>query len=255
MGVACNRAALRLDPGSPTASFHELNRRSGGRWGLKNAVFAKDAELLELFGRFGTHQNAQVLQDLAYLKFFPPKAGGFFVEVGVGDGVHLSNTVLFEREWGWDGLLVEPNPAFHESIRTSRRAPLDARAASNAAHESVLFQSDGELSRLQAAEYRDQHHREGESIAVSTATLTQILEDCGAPAQIDFMSIDTEGSELDVLNGLDFGRYRVEFVTVEHNYVDAKRLRVREFLEGQGYRCVSNAASLWDDWFVRGQAG
>ena len=64
------------------------------------------------------------------------------------------------------------------------------------------------------------------------------------------MSIDTEGTELDVLEGLDFDRYAVDFITVEHNYVSEKRERIHRFLGQKGFRCVSNAASFWDDWYV-----
>jgi FkbM family methyltransferase len=246
-----NRLSLRLDPKNVLASFFEVNRRSGGTWGLKNVVFEKDVELMRLFAKYGEHQNAQLLQDLAYFKFFaPPASGGYFVEVGVGDGIHLSNTYFFEKAFGWSGLLVEPNPEFHSSIRRNRLARLDTRAASNSEREAAGFVACSELSRLSDVRYRDQHWRAGEEISVAMTTLTRILEDSDAPSTIDFMSIDTEGSELDVLMGLDFGRYKFKFITVEHNFVTDKRNRIRGHMLSAGYRCVSTDASLWDDWFI-----
>lgn len=248
--VPLNRWALRLDRMNPLAGYVELDRRSGGTWGLKNAVFEKDAELMRLFMRYGEHQKAQLLQDLAYLKFFyPPPGEGFFVEVGVGDGTHLSNTFLFEREFGWSGLLVEPNPRFHEAIRNTRQARLDTRAAFNADQQATLLLAE-ELSQLSGVGAADEHTRVGSEIDVSTSTLTRILDEADAPARIDFMSVDTEGSELEVLKGLDFERYRVDFLSVEHNFVGDKRSALRRHMQSAGYRCVSTAASFWDDWFI-----
>ena len=250
--ASVNRISLWLDRANALASFFELNRKSGGTWGLKNVVFEKDSELLRLFTRYGEHQRAQLLQDLAYLKFFNRVSDcGYFVEVGVGNGIHLSNTYFFEKEFRWRGLLVEPNPSFHASIRETRSARLDTRAAFSSESDMKEFVARSELSGLRDAQYRDKRASVGSEIKVATTTLTRILEDNGAPETINFMSIDTEGSELDILKGMDFSRYRVDFITVEHNFVPDKRSRIRQHLELQGYRCISTDASLWDDWFVR----
>ncbi|NDW04367.1 FkbM family methyltransferase [Jiella pacifica] len=246
-----SRLSLRLDRYNPVASFAELNRRTGGEWGLKNVVFEKDPELFALFMQYGLHQRAQILQDLAYLKHFGvPDRGGFFVEVGVGDGIHLSNTHLFEKQFGWDGLLVEPNPAFHDPIRASRSASLETSAAFDAAG-SMDFVCSGELSGLTNGTGRDHRRREGRIVEVPTATLTEIFQRHSVPERIQFLSIDTEGSELNVLQGLDFTRYAVDFVVVEHNFDAEKREAVARLMADRGFRNASSAASLWDDWFVR----
>tara|TARA_R110002020_G_scaffold24229_5_gene79934 strand:- start:78 stop:896 length:819 start_codon:yes stop_codon:yes gene_type:complete len=245
------RLSLRLDRSNPVASFAELNRRTGGEWGLKNVVFEKDPELFALFMQYGLHQRAQILQDLAYLKFFEAHPGeGFFVEVGVGDGTHLSNSHLFEKQFGWDGLLVEPNPAFHDRIRASRSASLETSAAFDSAGR-MDFVCSGELSGLVAETGRDHHRREGRIVAVPTATLTEIFQRHSVPERIQFLSIDTEGAELNVLRGLDFSKYAVDFVAVEHNFDAAKRDAINRLMADRGFRNVSSAAALWDDWFVR----
>lgn len=249
---AINKYSLWLDQSNSLSSFFELNRKSDGAWGLKNAVFEKDEELLKLFMRYGENQRAQLLQDLAYLKFFKPSGpDGFFVEVGAGDGVHVSNTYFFEKEFGWHGLLVEPNPAFHASIRKHRTAHLETRAAFSSAADAAPFLAHGELSHLGGSNRPDGHVHAGQEIDVSTATLTRIFDDNDAPETINYMSIDTEGSELEILMGLDFDRYKIDFLTIEHNFVDEKRKRIREYMTSAGYAFSSSAASLWDDWYIR----
>lgn len=246
-----NRVALKFDETNHVASFLELDHRSGGAWGLKNVIFEKDAELFELFLRFGEHSKAQILQDLAFLKFFPEvNNNGYFVEVGVGDGIHVSNSYLFEKKFGWDGLLIEPNPVFGSLIPKNRSAKLDTRAANLLQKASAEFLVCSELSRLVDSGHDDHHKREGETTTVATATLSQILDENAAPKRIQFMSIDTEGTEYDVLRSLDFTKYHVDFLTIEHNYNKSKQDQIRKHMEILGYKCVSTTASLWDDWFV-----
>ena len=62
---------------------------------------------------------------------------------------------------------------------------------------------------------------------------------------IDYLSIDTEGSELAILEGIDWSRYRFRCITVEHNFTE-QRQGIRKLLEAQGYR---HREQQWDDWF------
>jgi len=131
-------------------------------------------------------------------------------------------------------------------------AKLDVRAAGASDVADAAFQVSGELSHLNEIRPLDHHKRDGELIRVPAATLTRILDEAGAPTHIDFMSIDTEGAELEVLKGPNLQRYCIDFICVEHNFVVEKRTAIRRVLDHAGYRCVSNAASLSDDWFVSG---
>jgi FkbM family methyltransferase len=220
-------------------------------WALKQLGFFADPELLRLFMRYGEYQRAQLLQDLAYLRFrCAEPIEGYFVEVGVGDGEHLSNTYLLEKEFGWQGLLVEPNAAFHASIRERRKARLDPRAAYSAGDGTVNFLECGELSQIQSVTTQDAHRRRGNEVRVDAATLTRILQEAGAPERIAFLSVDTEGSEPDVLRGIDFGHYRFDFIAVEHNYVPARRVEIFTILNTAGYKKIETTASHWDDWFL-----
>lgn len=212
--------------------FDEMRRKHAGR---AKSQFGHDAFVLAALGE---------------------KTGGYFVEVGAGDGVSLSNTHLLETVLGWRGLLIEPNPLFHASIRRNRKAALDARAAYSSGGESVAFVDYEELSTLLPFKSGDGHDREGRPvIRVETAMLDDIFAAHGVPGEIDFLSVDTEGSELEVLKGLDFVRYRPRVMTVEHNSVPWRRRVIIEHLSRRGYRPVLEDRSGVDTWFVHGTGG
>jgi hypothetical protein len=82
-----------------------------------------------------------------------------------------------------------------------------------------------------------------------TATLDEILEKAKAPRHIDYLSIDVEGAELEVLRGLSFDKYEVDALTIEHNNETQKREAMRQLLESKGYERVRSW--VMDDWYVR----
>jgi FkbM family methyltransferase len=84
---------------------------------------------------------------------------------------------------------------------------------------------------------------------VNTVTLNDMLRDCHAPAEIDYLSIDTEGSEYKILSGFNFELCRIRVITVEHNY-GSDRERIYDLLTANGFRRKFQVFSRWDDWYV-----
>jgi hypothetical protein len=80
-------------------------------------------------------------------------------------------------------------------------------------------------------------------------SLNDLLHQHAAPARFEYLSIDTEGSEFDILQSLDFARFRPRIITVEHNYSPARN-RILALLQGQGYRRVLTQCSQFDDWYL-----
>jgi len=143
--------------------------------------------------------QAQLLQDIACLLVHSAKRGGYFVEVGVGDGVTISNTYLLEKHYGWEGLLVEPSRGFHDHIRVHRCARLDTRCAAGTNDGIVEFEEilgDGEFSRKSGLGNRSFDEDATVRYPVETTTLDRLLEEHDAPRKIDFISVDTEGGRL-----------------------------------------------------------
>ena len=182
------------------------------------------------------------------------KRDGYFVEVGAADGVFLSNTYYLER-LGWTGILAEPNPRFAEKLKR-RRCVVSNLCVSSRSDETVPFLNAemGELSRMATVEFADRHEarrRQGaQEIEVTTITLTDLLERHGAPCTIDYLSVDTEGAELEILAAFDFDRWDVRAFTVEHNNTEAEA-RLDALFAARGYRRMWSRISRFDAWYVK----
>ncbi len=93
--------------------------------------------------------------------------------------------------------------------------------------------------------HEERRRAKAETITVHTISLNDLLTEHQAPAQIDFLSVDTEGSEFEILNAFDFDRWRIKAIAVEHNGTPA-RDTLHELLTGKGYRRMWPKLSRWD---------
>ena len=161
-------------------------------------------EVSELF----QESSAQLGQDVFAFLASGRKKRGFFVEFGAGDGIFLSNTLMLERHHGWTGIPAEPLTEYHESIESERRAVLDKDCVWHSTGEALNFVAAGYLSTIKAYQFADFHGQAralGASSLVTTVSLWDLLERHRAPRTIDFLSVDTEGSEFEILNAFPFG--------------------------------------------------
>lgn len=210
----------------------------------------------ELVMRRHNDSASQLGADLWVLHELNELRDGYFVEFGAGDGRHLSNSWLLEAHYGWTGILAEPNATTHESLRANRpNCTIDPRAVyrESGTTQTLVVSDIKELSALTEFAEHDRHadaRRGGEEIEVETVTLNQLLEDHEAPERINFMSIDTEGGELEILEGFDFSRHTVDLITVEHNFMPA-RDAIHELLVDRGYERRFVDFSKFDDWYAR----
>lgn len=181
---------------------------------------------------------------------------GFFVEFGAGDGHFLSNTWLLEAHYGWTGILAEPNASTIERLRSHRpNCTIDPRAVyrEGGTTQTLVVADIGVLSSLTQFAELDMHaeaRQGGAEIEVETVTLDQLLDDHNAPERINYLSVDTEGGELEILEGFDFERRTVDLISVEHSYLP-KREEIHELLVSRGYARRFEEFSKFDDWYVR----
>ncbi|WP_431323459.1 FkbM family methyltransferase [Rhizobium sp. YTU87027] len=198
--------------------------------------------------------RAQILQDLWVCYELSEKRDGFFVEFGSTNGLKNSNTWLLEKKFGWTGILAEPNPIWHAELAANRNASIDHRCVSSQSHNRVTFLAtddiDPELSSI--ADFSQGDHfsevrRKGKQIQVETISLGDLLEAYRAPAVVDYLSIDTEGSELDILSAYSFER-TFELISVENN--PKTEAAMQKLLESRGYLRVFEHFSQWDGWYV-----
>ena len=73
-------------------------------------------------------------------------------------------------------------------------------------------------------------------IKVQSITLTDVLDENNAPTFIEYLTVDTEGSELEVLKGINFNKYSFGLIHIEHNFEEPKRTDIKTFLQSKGYK-------------------
>jgi FkbM family methyltransferase len=232
-------------------NVEELDFRRG--LAARLAVAAADIPSQSLLVSLAGETNSQLGQDLFALVANGMKREGFFVEFGAGDGVRLSNTLLLENHFGWTGILAEPLPEFHDSIRKNRSAILDTRCVWSRTGEILEFVEHDYLSTLTAYRSSDffaTERADKPTRQVETVSLLDLLRRNHAPPVIDFMSIDTEGSEFAILEAFPFDdEFRISVIACEHNFT-ASRHRLATLLTANGYARVATEISVHDDWFI-----
>lgn len=229
----------------------------------KRPKYPNRAEILQEFQGFcrhilekngGKESKAQLGQDILALIENGFKRNGFFVEFGATDGVGLSNTYMLEKEFEWNGILAEPAHMWHAALAKNRKCHIETNCVWSKSDEILSFDmvDEGELSTISAFSGSDSHAKSREKKStydVKTISLLDLLKKYNAPAKIDYISIDTEGSEYEILKDFDFSAYRFNLITVEHNY-SSTREPLRMLFEAKGYRRIFSSLSQWDDWYV-----
>jgi len=204
-----------------------------------------------------TSSHAQVRQDLWILHETRRKTGGYFVEFGATNGIAQSNTYLLERDFNWHGILAEPNPIWHADLKLNRKAEIDLRCVFRTTGARLKFAATRypELGTILDFASEDGHaasRAEHKVIEVETVSLNDLLECHGAPRDVDYISIDTEGSELEILKDFDFRRWNVTLFSIEHNALGRASLLDRFMLE-RGYERRYPSYSLFDAWYRKAE--
>ena len=218
-------------------------------------ILSKPIDELKLFLPLVKKSKSQLKQDLFVLSETKLKKNGFFVEIGAANGVELSNTYLLETEFNWKGVLVEPAKAWHKSLKKNRKVVIEEKCIWNSSNASVLFNEtlNPVYSTISRYNFSDFHHNErknGTSYYVKTITLLDLLKNHKAPKVIDYLSIDTEGSEYEILRTFDFSKYQIKIITCEHNY-NKNRKKINKLLKSKGFSVKYSGLSRWDDWYVK----
>jgi len=161
---------------------------------------------------------------------------GFFVECGAFGGEYLSDTLFFELKRNWTGILIEANPEYHRKILTKNRRALVLRGCLHPRPGLVKFSLDGwgggvtDLNR----NVREANRSVPET-DVQCFSLNSIMAAIGV-RHIDFMVLDVEGSELPVLETIDFTQLTVDVFSIEYSDVNRtnKLKKIRIFFNRTG---------------------
>ena len=200
--------------------------------------------------------KSQLRQDLFVLSETKYKRGGYFVEFGATNGIDLSNTYLLETEFSWKGILAEPANVWRLKLHENRpNAFISTQCIWSHSNSLLTFNETDypEISTLDIFSNNDRHintRQAGKKYEVQTISLNDLLRKYQAPKYIDYLSIDTEGSEYEILSAFNFSEYTIGIITVEHNNTP-KREMIFTLLASQGYKRKYESISNFDDWYVK----
>jgi len=163
-------------------------------------------------------------------EIFFEKENGFFIELGAYDGLTQSNTAFFEKTKNWTGILIEASrDRYEECVKNRPNSKCVNTACSATDNASISFNHEnGLMSKVV----------DDGLYSCDTSTLETILDNCEVDRNIDFLSLDVEGHELEVLEGLNLCKYRPNYMLIE--LWDDNEFDVKTLLYDNNYRCLGN---------------
>ncbi len=201
---------------------------------------------------FATYYSQYGQDKFVHQRYFPDKKEGTFVDIGAYDGVHLSNTYFFEKELNWTGICFEPIPSVFEKLTLNRTCSCIQGCVSNkkGTRDFLHIKGYGEMLSGIVQNYSKEHRKRigyefttnddsKELLRVKCFLLNDTLAEQGI-SHIDFLSLDTEGGELDILKSIDFSEITIDVISVEDNYEDK---RINNLLSKHGFTCVKKLKS------------
>lgn len=195
--------------------------------------------------------------EFVYRNFFKGKKNGTFVDIGAHNGITISNTYFFEKCMNWNGICVEPNSDVFTKLQKNRKCTLVNGCITNWTGPGVYLKITGPSEMLSGLVNKfDQRFldRIYQAVSKDGSTIEEVEVKCfefndvmdqNELTHIHFLSIDTEGGELDILSNIDFNRLTIDVITVENAFKDP---RFTTFLALKGFNFVKQLK--WDSVFV-----
>lgn len=166
------------------------------------------------------------------------KTNGFFIELGANDGLSQSNTAFLEFNKNWTGILIEPSSTCYDSCKKNRpnSTVLNYACVSNDYCGNVIsgdFMDNDLMSSIDGLRLK-----RNATVNVPASTLESILDKHSGDKIIDFLSLDTEGYEMNILKGLNLKKYRPKYMLIEIYTKDFTDIVL--FLIGHNYSLQCN---------------
>jgi FkbM family methyltransferase len=187
--------------------------------------------------------KSQIGQDEWVCKMLNNKRDGYFLDIGANDGVWMSNTYYLEKKLGWIGICVEPALKPFSRLVNTRNCICVNKA---------VYNRTGIVSFHDYPEEQWRGHIDSNGRKVECITLQDLIKEYDCPKLIDYISIDVEGLEYEILTAFPFDEYTARLWTIEHNDDERglKRDKIRDLMYQNGYSFVTNRTSgLFEDWF------
>lgn len=228
----------------------QKNTEKRKQW-LRQFLFKQPDEILEEILLVEDESKSQHKQDLFALAELKFKKNGFFVEFGATNGITLSNTFILEKKYNWEGILSEPAKGWIKQLKKNRNCNIESDCVwkKTGVKLDFLESSIGVISTISSyADVASNKAGKQKKYKVNTISLSDLLKKHNAPRTIDYLSIDTEGSEYEILKEFDFSQYDIKVITVEYN---EKREELFNLLTKQNFVRKFVEVSECDDWYVK----
>ena len=235
----------------------------------QNALIDKDDEILfqflEYIKNLKSIPRSQIFQDIFASFVIGNKFDKTFLEFGATDGISLSNTHMLEKELGWSGVLAEPDIQWIDSLKKNRpNTKIITKCIWKKSNEKLNFFSsdEGVLSTLEEFKYcdsesmpdnADARNKSGKNIVVETISLNDVIKEYFNGKCPSYISVDTEGSEFEILNSFNFSDYRPAVLTVEHNFSKSQDM-IDQLMINNNYFRIFKKLTAFDAWYVSNDA-
>ena len=209
--------------------------------------------------------KSQLYQDVFASFIIGDKFDKTFLEFGATDGLELSNSFMLENFLGWNGVLSEPSPQWHDTLKKNRKnTKIITKCIWSESGKSLdFFMSDvGVLSTLNNYVESDmnslpgntaQRKKSGKIISVDTISLNDVIKDYFDSRSPSYISVDTEGSEYEILKTFNFNSYRPKVFTIEHNFTELQK-KIDDLMKSNGYERIFTELTAFDAWYVTKEA-
>ena len=236
---------------------------------FQGVIFAEEQKLLSSFVKSisgkGKTIKSQLFQDAFAAFIVGDLFDKTFLEFGATDGISLSNSYMLEKNLGWTGVLAEPSPQWHAKLKNNRpntKILTDCIWKSSGEKLDFFVSDVGILSTLVDFKHNDLSSMPNNTearikdvtvVEVESISLNDDMEKNFNGDAPSYVSIDTEGSEYEILNSLDFEKYRPVVFTIEHNFTNIEN-KIDELMISKGYVRVFRKITSFDAWYVRTDA-
>jgi FkbM family methyltransferase len=182
--------------------------------------------------------KSQFNQDLFVLEHHNHKKNGFYLEIGVHDGENISNTSLLDQEYNWKGVCIDP---FMSGMKN--RSCQQFNVALGSTPGKTQFRLGGGLSGIDKFVTSEKDNKmwaskakNFEKTTVNVRTPEDVFKEANMPHIIDYLSLDVEGAEMDILKSFPFDTYCIKYATIETNNNKEKEKELEEFMRKYGYK-------------------
>jgi len=214
---------------------------------LLNIFFLNNENIFKFIIKNHKKSNSQIFQDLFVLYYTKNKKGGFFIEIGGGNGFDLSNTYLLEKKFKWKGFICEPNTKLHKNISNLRSAKLIKEPITGHCKKNIKFYENIDPYQSSISNVKNSM----EILRINSLSLNYLLRNFNDNKEIDYISIDTEGNELEILKNFNFKKFKVKIFTIEHNFNNNKRKKICKIMIKNKYIRLHKNISYMDDWYIK----